>query len=145
MKFKINIILLIAILLVGCAPETEELSDAVETQPSETQPAETLVPQQTTFEDAEPTGLEEGQSAVEIQDFDYSDLEIITLLPQDAIPAIDNAEYYSVEKANEEYSPDELVIGVEFNGDARAYSVSLLSRHEIVNETVGDVKIAVTW
>ena len=36
-------------------------------------------------------------------------------------------------------------LGVEFNGDARAYSVPLLSSHEIVNDTVGGVKISVTW
>ena len=40
---------------------------------------------------------------------------------------------------------DEVVIGVEFDGDARAYSVPLLSNHEIVNDTVGGVKLAVTW
>ena len=81
----------------------------------------------------------------EISDRDYSDLEIITLLPKDGIRSIDDAEYYPVNEANQEYSPEELVIGDEFNGDARAYSVSLLSRHEIVNDTVGGIKIAVTW
>ena len=30
-------------------------------------------------------------------------------------------------------------------GDARAYSVPLLSRHEIVNDVVGGKPIAVTW
>lgn len=81
----------------------------------------------------------------EISDRDISNYEIITLLPKDRIRAIDDAEYYPVKEANREYSPDELVIGVEFNGDARAYAVSLLSRHEIVNDTVGGIKIAITW
>jgi hypothetical protein len=63
----------------------------------------------------------------------------------DAIPAIDNPEFESVAEANESYDEDELILGVEFNGDARAYSVPLLSSHEIVNDTVGGVKIAVTW
>ena len=75
----------------------------------------------------------------------YADLEIVTLLPRDAIPAIDNPEFLSVDEANEVYDSDELVIGVVFNGDARAYSVPLLSNHEIVNDTVGGVKLAVTW
>ncbi|MBW8010569.1 MAG: DUF3179 domain-containing protein [Chloroflexi bacterium] len=70
---------------------------------------------------------------------------IITLLPQDAIPAIDNPEYYSVEEADQEYDPYEQVIGIVFNGEARAYSTGLLSRHEIVNDTVGGVKLSVTW
>lgn len=75
----------------------------------------------------------------------YSDLEIITLLPKDAIRAIDNPQFLTPDEANNEYAPDELILGVEFNGDARAYSVNFLSRHEIVNDTVGNVKIAVTW
>ena len=73
------------------------------------------------------------------------ELEIITLLPRDGIPAIDNPTFLNVEEADQEYEPEELVIGVEFNGDARAYSIPLLSSHEIVNDTVGGQKIAVTW
>jgi hypothetical protein len=71
--------------------------------------------------------------------------EIITLLPFDAIPAINDPQFWSSSEADNEYDPDELVLGVEFDGDARAYSVPLLSRHEIVNDTVGGRKIAVTW
>ncbi len=89
--------------------------------------------------------FEQDYRSNEISDRDYSDLEIITLLPPDGIPALTFPEYYSVREANREYDPDELVIGVEFNGDARAYAVSLLSRHEIVNETVGGIHLAVTW
>jgi hypothetical protein len=81
----------------------------------------------------------------ETSDRDYSDLEIITLLPPDGIPALNFPNYYSIEEANQEYTPEELVIGVEFNGDARAYSINLLSRHEIVNDTVGGIHLAVTW
>ncbi len=73
------------------------------------------------------------------------DYEIITLLPKDAIPSIDNPRFLSADEADEEYAPTELVIGVEFEGDARAYSIGHLSRHEIVNDTVGGRKIAVTW
>ncbi len=75
----------------------------------------------------------------------YADFEIVTLLPRDAIPAIDNPQFLGIAEADEFYDPDELIIGVEFDGDARAYSVPFLSNHEIVNDTVGGVKIAVTW
>lgn len=67
------------------------------------------------------------------------------VLPRDAIPAIDNPQFINVAQANSQYADDELVIGVEINGEARAYSVPYLSSHEIVNDTVGDVPIAVTW
>jgi hypothetical protein len=75
----------------------------------------------------------------------YAEYEIVTLLPRDAIPAIDEPEFMDVAEADRFYTPDEFVMGVEFDGDARAYSVGLLSAHEIVNDTVGGVKIAVTW
>lgn len=71
--------------------------------------------------------------------------EIVTLLPPDGIPAIYNPEFLSPEEAAEKYAPDELVLGVEINGDARAYSLPFLSGHEIVNDTVGGRPIAVTW
>lgn len=73
------------------------------------------------------------------------ELRLVTLLPKDAIPSIDNPRFYSTEEANREYADDELVLGVNFNGDARAYSTGLLSRHEIVNDTVDGKPIAVTW
>ncbi len=75
----------------------------------------------------------------------YADLEIVTLLPRDGIPAIDKPTFLSAEEANLFYDPDELVMGVVFDGEARAYSVPFLSNHEIVNDEVASVKIAVTW
>ena len=39
----------------------------------------------------------------------------------------------------------EPVLGVSLNGDHRAYSVRILSRHEIVNDVVGELPVAVTW
>ncbi len=70
---------------------------------------------------------------------------IVTLLPKDAIPAIDDPRFYPAAEADAEYAADELVLGVSLNGDSRAYSTSLLNHHEIVNDTVGGRKIAVTW
>lgn len=68
-----------------------------------------------------------------------------TVLGRDAIPSIDDPQFYSAEAADAEYRDSELIIGVAINGDARAYSVPLLSSHEIVNDTAGGVPIAVTW
>ena len=74
-----------------------------------------------------------------------TEYELVTLLPRDAIPAIDNPQFLTADEAEAFYDADELILGVEFDGDARAYSVPFLSAHEIVNDTVGGVKIAVTW
>jgi hypothetical protein len=92
-----------------------------------------------------PTQTPQNSGSSNTNENKYSNLEIITLLPKDAIPAIDNPQFLTADEADEEYAPDELILGVEFNGDARAYSINLLSSHEIVNDTVGDVKISVTW
>ena len=72
-------------------------------------------------------------------------LEIVTLLGFDAIRSIENPRFVDPRIADETYDPDELILGVEIDGDARAYSVPLLSRHEIVNDVVGGKPIAVTW
>ena len=71
---------------------------------------------------------------------------IATLLPQDSILAIDNPQFVPVSQSqNEAMDPDEKVIGLEINGDARAYPVNILSSHEIVNDVVGGQPVAVTW
>ena len=102
-----------------------------------------LVPSEPDPASAVESGSESAEEVVDLSRYD--DLEIITLLPQDAIPAIDNPSFHTADEADDFYGPDELVMGVVFNGDARAYSVPHLSRHEIVNDEVVGVKIAVTW
>ncbi len=71
--------------------------------------------------------------------------KIVTLLPPDAIPSIDDPKFYGTQEADKEYGPEELVLGVELDDEARAYSVGLLSAHEIVNDTLAGRPISVTW
>lgn len=73
------------------------------------------------------------------------DLRIITVLGKDAIPAIHNPEFIDAAEARAQMGPSERVLGVSINGDHRAYPLNVLSRHEIVNDTVGGVPAAVTW
>ena len=73
------------------------------------------------------------------------DLKIVTLLPFDAIPAILEPEFTTVEEADAQLEPHNLVLGLSINGDHRAYSIPTLSSHEIVNDTVGGQPVAVTW
>lgn len=68
-----------------------------------------------------------------------------SVLPKDAIPAIDDPQFITANTADGQYGNSELIIGVAINGDARAYSIPLLSSHEIVNDTVGGQPVAVTW
>ena len=65
--------------------------------------------------------------------------------PRDGIPSIDDPQFVSSAEAEEWLAGNEPVIAVEFNGDARAYPLQILTWHEIVNDTVGDVPIIVTF
>jgi hypothetical protein len=70
--------------------------------------------------------------------------EIVTILPKDAIPAILSPSFE--EGSNVPWlKGKDIVIGVEINGDSRAYPVPILSRVEIVNDRVGGIPIAVSW
>ena len=72
-------------------------------------------------------------------------VSIYTLLPKDGIRSIDNPDFVSAADAGDDMSDFEFVIGVEIDGDVRAYPITVLSRHEIVNDTVGGTAIAVTY
>ena len=73
------------------------------------------------------------------------ELELVTLLGFDAIRSIENPVFLDRADADELYDPGELVLGIEIEGDTRAYSVPLLSRHEVVNDVVGGKPVAITW
>lgn len=72
-------------------------------------------------------------------------LELVTLLGFDAIPAILDPEMVDGHLGQFWMQPDEQVLGLSINGDNRAYPIKMLSRHEIVNDVVGGVPVAVTW
>lgn len=72
-------------------------------------------------------------------------LEIRTVLPRDAIPSIDDPEFLDAEQASEFMSDGHLIIGLSVGDEHRAYSTAFLSGHEIVNDTVGGMPVAVTW
>lgn len=67
-----------------------------------------------------------------------------TVLPQDSIPAIDDPQFQAADEVDD-VAPDERLIAVEINGDARAYPLTILSSHEIVNDEIGGEPVAVTW
>ena len=70
--------------------------------------------------------------------------EIQSILPQDAIPALIKPNYLSAAQASD-INDQEEVIGVVINGDARAYPLSTMSSHEIVDDDIGGQPTAVTW
>lgn len=89
--------------------------------------------------------MQDGPEATSRSNQDYENYDMVRLLPPDAIPSIDEPRFYSAAEADQEYEADETVIGLDVEGEARAYSTALLSRHEIVNDELRGGPIAVTW
>lgn len=67
---------------------------------------------------------------------------------KDCIPAMDDPIFTTPQKVNEKVKfllPEDIVIGVSMSGEAKAYPHKILTRHEIVNDKIGDVPIVVTY
>lgn len=72
--------------------------------------------------------------------------EIRSVIRRDGIPAIDDPQFVpAAEAARLGLADREPVIGFEAGGDARAYPLRILMWHEIVNDTVGGIPVAVTY
>ena len=65
--------------------------------------------------------------------------------PKDGIRAIDRPEFVGVDAAASWLKPREPVILFVHGNDARAYPLQILIWHEIVNDTVGDLPVAITF
>ncbi len=64
--------------------------------------------------------------------------------PKDGIPSIDDPKFADVSDA-QFISDSDTVIGLEINGEVKAYPLFILVWHEIVNDKVGDTPVAVTY
>lgn len=64
--------------------------------------------------------------------------------PPDGIPAIDDPRFIRVEEVTT-LTDDEPVLSLEVEGEARAYPVGILIWHEIVNDTIAGIPVAVTY
>jgi hypothetical protein len=73
--------------------------------------------------------------------------EMVLAANEDDIPAIFAEDDLFVDARNGalEWQDEDLVIGLEFNGEARAYPVRIMSLHEVVNDTVGGQPVLITW
>ncbi len=63
--------------------------------------------------------------------------------PRDAFPVFDNPKMSTAKEAKT--APDEAVIGVVCDGEARAYPISIMGVHELGNDVCGKTPIAVSW
>lgn len=70
--------------------------------------------------------------------------EIWDIIARDRIPSIDDPKFIPI--GDETDIPDrEPVVSLVINGDARAYPLRIMMWHEIANDTVGGVPVAVTY
>ncbi|MEX1258993.1 MAG: DUF3179 domain-containing protein [Gemmatimonadota bacterium] len=63
--------------------------------------------------------------------------------PPDGIPSIDSPRFIRADEA--QLAPEDMVIGILLNGEARAYPQAIMVHHEIVNDRVGGTNVAVTY
>ncbi|WP_396610307.1 DUF3179 domain-containing protein [Haloferax sp. S1W] len=68
-------------------------------------------------------------------------MNVRQVIPKDAIPSVDDPQFV----ASYDGPADDEVIALNINGTARAYPIRYLHYHEIVNDVLGDVPVAVTW
>lgn len=67
--------------------------------------------------------------------------------PRDGIPALDHPEagLAGVSGATTVWDDDIRVLGLRWNGEARAYPIPILDHHELVNDTLGGRPVLVSW
>ena len=65
--------------------------------------------------------------------------------PRDGIPPIDSPVFFIAGDAPDYMRAQEPVIAVEIGGEAKAYPLAMLIRHEIVNDVLGGIPVAVTY
>jgi len=63
---------------------------------------------------------------------------------KDGIPALDNPALIAAATADY-LAPDDLVFGVQINGDARAYPLRIMGWHEMFNDVVGGVPVSLAY
>jgi len=65
--------------------------------------------------------------------------------PPDGIPSIDFPKFITVNDADKFLRDSDKVVGININGDIRAYPLQILVWHEIVNDKVDGTPLAVTY
>ena len=64
--------------------------------------------------------------------------------PKDGIPSIDNPIFAGIQDSKF-MSDSDIVIGLDINGETKAYPLFILVWHEIVNDKVGNTPVSVTY
>ncbi|MGI8719208.1 MAG: DUF3179 domain-containing (seleno)protein, partial [Nitrososphaeraceae archaeon] len=65
--------------------------------------------------------------------------------PPDGIPSIDSPVFISTDEGDKFLRDSDKVVGININGDIRAYPLQILVWHEIVNDNIGGLPLAITY
>lgn len=130
----------LALLAAGCsepAATPAPTSESTSTPQATSTPAPTLepVPTTTPFPLSDTGRVTRDELVARLQ----------TAVVRDGIPAILDPHFVPPESVPPEFRDTELVMGMSLNGESKAYPIDILSHHEIVNDVVGGVPVAVTW
>jgi hypothetical protein len=135
-----------AVVLVGCTSVTQNSLDAGESQ-------EIPVPGSTEIEDAVAKklranpDLEDG--VMTLRDGTKYILHPSKVLsggpPKDGIPSLDVPKFQPASEADTWLEDDDVVLGLDYKGVARAYPHRILNWHEIVNDQVDGEKVLITY
>jgi len=74
---------------------------------------------------------------------EYADFMMSGGPPPDGIPSIDEPSFVNAGEAD--LASGDIVIGFHHGGEARAYPQNILVHHEIVNDAVGGLNVAITY
>jgi len=66
-------------------------------------------------------------------------------VPKGGIPAVDRPRFVSVDRGDDWFNDREPVAVVRIGNEVKAYPIQILMRHEIVNDFVGAIPVAVTY
>ena len=68
-------------------------------------------------------------------------------VPRDAFPVFDDPTMVSAAEAEQKgiVFDRAAVIGIAHNGEAKAYPIAVMGVHELGNDSIGGVPIAVSW
>lgn len=78
--------------------------------------------------------------------YEYAgDIPLIPGRPGSAIPALNYPRFITAREAEKWLAQDDTVVAIEINGISKAYPTKILNFHEIVNDEVDGIPIAITY
>ncbi len=89
-------------------------------------------------------------AAKTLNGFDLSNIQVPIYLvqkggpPRDGIPSLDTPKFLSAQEARY-LKPNDIILGIEINGEAKAYPLRILNWHEIVNDQIQGTPFVVSY